>query len=159
MRASKENKFVKKKVSMQLYHFREIQAVTECCKGRKKKRFSYSQLKTDLTFLLNLHSKIFCSFQLIMHYLMTKFDRSQVEKILLGLVQLNPCLWKARSHFTHHPRQLTFYTSPISYASSVIWTHVYPEVTRGNDSEKQTHIFSARDLVFMVSVIPGIGNL
>lgn len=94
-----------------------------------------------------------------MHYLMTKFDRSQVEKILLGLVQLNPCLWKARSHFTHHPRQLTFYTSPISYASSVIWTHVYPEVTRGNDSEKQTHIFSARDLVFMVSVIPGIGNL
>lgn len=90
---------------------------------------------------------------------MTKFDRSQVEKILLGLVQLNPYLWKARSHFTHHPRQLIFYTSPISYASSVIWTHVYPELTRGNDSEKKTHIFSARDLVFMVSVTPGIGNL
>lgn len=94
-----------------------------------------------------------------MHYLVTKFDRSQVEKILLSLVQFNPCLWKARSHFTHHPGQLIFYICPISYAFSVIWTHVYPEVTRGNDSEKKTHIFSARGLVFMVSVTPGIGNL
>ena len=36
---------------------------------------------------------------------------------------------------------------------------MHPEVTRRNDSEKKTHIFSARGLVFMVSVSPGMGNL